>query len=433
MAEIKNFPNNVDEYIGAENVMKWLHGRSSGVFGADGNLSVTANGDMTVSVSDGVGWLANDKADGTVFWNDTKEQTGSELQLTIPLSDAILPRIDRIVVSWDTVDYAEKPRIEVLKGTPNNAPTAPELTNNTLKRQISLARIYVAAAVSSISADSITDERLDPDVCGLVTDWVSVDTTTIQAQFSALLEKVKAELSQLHGGTAMMTKAQYDPAGGGVNICVQEYECTKSGSVYALVGEGAVGRFKVPAAWSAGDTWTVNGVAVPAYCGADAADGDSVVAGRWVLFTFDGSRLDFNGGGGLSASKLAQATAADTDVLTGKKYYAGGKTIRKGKMPNRGSWGATLSPGGVATIPSGFHDGSGQVTAVALKTVTITMATSYGDWVYTLPSGTLVGVSNIAASGNSSEIASLTISGNTVRVTWSYNGVINRQITLIYY
>lgn len=433
MAEIKNFPNNVDEYIGAENVMKWLHGRSSGVFGADGNLSVTANGDMTVSVSDGVGWLANDKADGTVFWNDTKEQTGSELQLTIPLSDAILPRIDRIVVSWDTVDYSEKPRIEVLKGTPNNAPTAPELTNNTLKRQISLARIYVAAAVSSISADSITDERLDPDVCGLVTDWVSVDTTTIQAQFSALLEKVKAELSQLHGGTAMMTKAQYDPAGGGVNICVQEYECTKSGSVYALVGEGAVGRFKVPAAWSAGDTWTVNGVAVPAYCGADAADGDSVVAGRWVLFTFDGSRLDFNGGGGLSASKLAQATAADTDVLTGKKYYAGGKTIRKGKMPNRGSWGATLSPGGVATIPSGFHDGSGQVTAVALKTVTITMATSYGDWVYTFPSGTLVGVSNIAASGNSSEIASLTISGNTVRVTWSDNGVINRQITLIYY
>ena len=248
MAEIKNFPNNVDEYIGAENVMKWLHGRSSGVFGADGNLSVTANGDMTVSVSDGMGWLANDKADGTVFWNDTKEQTGSELQLTIPLPDAILPRIDRIVVSWDTVDYAEKPRIEVLKGTPNNAPTATELTNNTLKRQISLARIYVAAAVSRISADSITDERLDPDVCGLVTDWVSVDTTTIQAQFSALLEKVKTELSQLHGGTAMMTKAQYDPSGGGLNVCVQEYECNKSGSVYALMGEGAVGRFKVPAA-----------------------------------------------------------------------------------------------------------------------------------------------------------------------------------------
>ena len=363
MAEIKNFPNNVDEYIGAENVMKWLHGRSSGVFGADGNLSVTANGDMTVSVSDGVGWLANDKADGTVFWNDTKEQTGSKLQLTISLPDAILPRIDRIVVSWDTVDYSEKPRIEVLKGTPNNVPTAPELTNNTLKRQISLARIYIAAAVSSISSDSITDERLDPDVCGLVTDWVSVDTTTMQAQFSALLEKVKTELAQLHGGTAMMTKAQYDPAGGGLNVCVQEYECSKIGSVYALTGEGAVGRFKVPAAWSAGDTWTVNGVAVPAYCGADAADGDCVVAGRWITFVYDGMRLDFNGGGGLSASKLAQATAADTDVLTGKKYYAGGKTIKEGKMPNRGAVSEAIYPGDSYEIPIGYHNGNGRVTA----------------------------------------------------------------------
>lgn len=384
MAEIKNFPNNVDEYIGAQNVMKWLHGRSSGVFGADGNLSVTANGDMTVSVSDGVGWLANDKADGTVFWNDTKEQTGSELQLTIPLPDAILPRIDRIVVSWDTVDYSEKPRIEVLKGTPKNAPTAPELTNNTLKRQISLAHIYVAAAVSSISADSITDERLDPDVCGLVTDWVSVDTTTIQAQFSALLEKVKTELAQLHGGTAMMTKAEYDPAGGGLNVCVQKYECVKKGSVYALTGDGAVGRFKVPAAWSAGDTWTVNGVAVPAYCGADAADGDSVVAGRWVLFTFDGSRLDFNGGGGLSNAKLAQATAADTDVLTGKKYYAGDKTIREGKMPNRGAVSEAIYPGDSYAIPIGYHNGSGSVTAKrSYKTVYLGQQTAaYTSFTY---------------------------------------------------
>lgn len=433
MAEIKNFPNNVNEYIGAENVMKWLHGRSSGVFGADGNLSVTANGDMTVSVSDGVGWLANDKADGTVFWNDTKEQTGSELQLTIPLPDAILPRIDRIVVSWDTADYAEKPRIEVLKGMPNNAPTASELTNNTLKRQISLARIYVAAAVSSISADSITDERLDSDVCGLVTDWVSVDTTTIQAQFSALLEKVKTELAQLHGGTAMMTKAQYDPAGGGLNICVQEYECSKSGSVYALTGEGAVGRFKVPAAWSAGDTWTVNGVAVPAYCGADVADGDCVVTGRWITFVYDGTRLDFNGGGGLSTGKLAQATATEADVLANSTFYAKDKTLRTGNVPRRGDWGATIAPGESVTVPDGKHDGGGRVSAKALRTVTITMVTGGSPWSYTFTGGTLVGIRDIARSGDSSEIGLLRISGNTITMEWSGNGTVNRQITLIYY
>lgn len=218
MAEIKNFPNNVDEYIGAQNVMKWLHGRTSGVFGADGNLSVTANGDMTVSVSDGVGWLANDKADGTVFWNDTKEQTGSELQLTIPLANAVSPRIDRVVVSWDTVDYAAKPRIEVLKGTAASTPVAPALTNNSLLRQISLAQISIPAAASEITSANITDERLDSTVCGLVTDWVRVDTKVMQEQFAAFLTQIKTELEQLHAGTATMLRATYDPRGKNTDI-----------------------------------------------------------------------------------------------------------------------------------------------------------------------------------------------------------------------
>lgn len=233
MAEIKNFPNNVDEYIGAQNVMKWLHGRTSGVFGADGNLSVTANGDMTVSVSDGVGWLANDKADGTVFWNDTKEQTGSELQLEIQLADPIFPRIDRIVVSWDTVDYATKPRIEVLKGTSASPPAAPALTNNSLLRQISLAQISVAAAASKIAASDITDERLDEDVCGLVTDWISVDTAPMQAQFEDLLQKVKTELNRLNAGAEAMLRTTYDPQG--KNTDVFAYTDEKSAAILKKV------------------------------------------------------------------------------------------------------------------------------------------------------------------------------------------------------
>lgn len=213
MATIKNFPNNVDEYIGAENVMKWLHGRTSGVFGADGNLSVTSNGNMTVNVADGVGWLANADADGTVFWNDTKEQTGSELKLTVPLANAVYPRIDRVVVTWATVDYSVKPSIEILSGTAASNPTAPALTNNTLKRQISLAQIYVGAAVSKITAANITDERLDSTVCGLVTDWVSVDTTTMQQQFKEFLQQVKEELNDINAGTAAMLRSTYDPQG----------------------------------------------------------------------------------------------------------------------------------------------------------------------------------------------------------------------------
>lgn len=157
---------------------------------------------------------------------------------------------------------------------------------------------------------------------------------------------------------------ELDPTGaGGGEVTVQPWSCVKYGTVYYLAGSGTTGRCKIPKAWTSGDTFSVNGNLVPAYCGADAVDGDTIVAGRWVLFFYDGTQLNFNGGGGLSTSKLALATAADTDVLTGKKYYAGGKTIKEGKMPNRDSWGATIAPGGAVTVPEGYHNGEGRVKA----------------------------------------------------------------------
>lgn len=213
MATIKNFPNNADEYIGAEYVMKWLHGRTSGVFGADGNLAVSANDNMTVSVSDGVGWMANSKADGCVIWNDTEATGGSKLQLTVGLANSSLPRIDRVVVSLATVDYSEKPTIEILQGSPASRPQPPALTNTTLKRQISLAQIRVAAAASRITASDITDERMDETVCGLVTESVGVDTSVMQAQFEELLDTIQGLLGDLQGGTSAMLKAVYDPQG----------------------------------------------------------------------------------------------------------------------------------------------------------------------------------------------------------------------------
>ncbi len=307
MAEIKNFPNNADEFIGAENVMKWLHGRTSGVFGADDNLAVTAGNGLQVQVSDGVGWLSNYAGDGTVFWNDSKETSGANLVLGIDMSDPVYTRIDRVVVTWDTVDYAAKPRIEILKGTSSNTPAAPALTNNTLKRQISLAKITIPAAVSAITSAYITDERLDASVCGLVTGGVAVDTDVMQAQFSAFLADVKKELDALHAGTDVMTKsvydingkqtdvfaeiekkmsaAVYDPQSIGANAMVQPYTCTKSGTVYALTGSGIVGRCKIPAAFNAGDTFTVNGKTAKAYMGADAVD--ELAAGRWYFFVID--------------------------------------------------------------------------------------------------------------------------------------------------
>ena len=61
MAEIKSYPNNVNEEIGAEHVMRWHHGRTRGVYGAAGELAVAALSTpaMGVTVSDGSGWLTD--------------------------------------------------------------------------------------------------------------------------------------------------------------------------------------------------------------------------------------------------------------------------------------------------------------------------------------------------------------------------------------
>ena len=208
MANIKSFPNNQDVYIGAEDVMKWLHGRTSGVFGAENNASVSAlsTPGMAVQVSDGVGWMSNSGGDGIVWWNDSESVNASKLQLAIGDADGVLNRIDRIIVEWETTNYIAYPTIKVLKGTIASDAVAPALTNNNTIRQISLARVSVAAGTTAITASMITDERLDPSVCGLVTDRVSVDTSTMHNQFEALLLSIQNELAQLEAGTAVELK-----------------------------------------------------------------------------------------------------------------------------------------------------------------------------------------------------------------------------------
>lgn len=221
MAEIKSFPNNQDVYVGAEWVMKWLHGRTSGVFGADGNLatSVVPNS-MSIEVSDGIGWMSNENGDGVVFWNDSEESTGSKLTLTHDVADSALDRIDRIVVTWETTNYVALPTISVLKGTASSLPVAPALTNNSTQRQISLAKVSIPAGTVSLSASMITDERLDPSVCGIVTESISIDTSTMQNQFEALLKSIQNELQDLEAGTGVeLKKLQFNS----VSVAVSKF------------------------------------------------------------------------------------------------------------------------------------------------------------------------------------------------------------------
>lgn len=388
------------------------------------SFAVTATGTgMNVQVQPGMA-----QVQGAFCLEDTVQT------LPIAAADAGLNRIDSVVLRLDLSLDKRDISLAVVSGVAAVSPVAPALTRNNTTWELGIANVLVSAGAGVITQRDVEDTRLDDTRCGAVVQTVGeLDTSGFFAQLTAMIERLREEIGEVETGTAAMLRSVYDPGDDGVNICVQEYECSKSGSVYALTGEGAVGRFKVPAAWSAGDTWTVNGVAVPAYCGADAADGDCVVTGRWITFVYDGTRLDFNGGGGLSAGKLAQATATEADVLANSTFYAARKGLRTGNVPRRGNWGATIAPGESVTVPDGKHDGGGRVSAKALKAVTISMVDGSGSWSYTFTGGTLVGICDIAASANSADIEYLHISGNTITMNWNGNGTVNRQITLIYY
>ena len=146
---------------------------------------------------------------------------------------------------------------------------------------------------------------------------------------------------------------------------VQIYTHQKSGTIHKLTGSGACGRVKLTANVAAGDTVQLNGKTVPAYVGAetfaDALAGEPVT-GRWLSFVWDGTEINFNGGGGLSNTKLALATADTGDVISGKKFYSGDKTLKTGEILPRNTVGKNGAVGISQYYPSA------PVTPVAANT-----------------------------------------------------------------
>lgn len=92
---------------------------------------------------------------------------------------------------------------------------------------------------------------------------------------------------------------------------VKVYTHSRSGTVNELTGDGPNGRALMTADVQPGDTWKVNGQPVTAYMGTEDAT-DSMAGqpynGKWVTFVVEGATLNFNGGGGLSATDKALLT-----------------------------------------------------------------------------------------------------------------------------
>ena len=187
MADIITYPENGITYD-ADDASGYLSTRLSGVYSADEDFAVTANGDLTVTVSAGQAWVRPARFRGRSIILEQPET------VTLTAADTVRSRIDRLVLRYDAA--AKKTSLTVLTGTPDSAsPTAPEIIRTALVYDLCLADIRRPAGSTVVTASDITDTRTDEAVCGVMRDGVTgIPTAQLQAQALAIMTQLSTEL-----------------------------------------------------------------------------------------------------------------------------------------------------------------------------------------------------------------------------------------------
>ena len=172
----------------------------------------------------------------------------------------------------------------------------------------------------------------------------------------------------------------------------------------------------------------------------------------------------------IESEEVSEDMAIPQDILAGKKAWVNGNQIT-GTMANRGAVSQTLNAGGSYTIPAGYHNGSGKITAASLASQTSGTATATQiltgktAWVngnkvtgtmvnqgaksttlnaggsYTIPAGYHNGsgkvtVASLASQTQATATANDIVSGKTawvngVKITGNYTGINNVQVSVV--
>ncbi len=195
MADIITYPEDGIRYD-ADDASGYLATRLSGVYSAEEDFSVTAQGGLSVQVSAGQAWVRPARFKGRSI---IMEQPTT---VVLTEADPVRSRIDRIVLRYDAA--AKKTSLQVLDGTPDSAaPAAPAISRTELVYDLCLAEIRRPAGSTAVTAADITDTRADETVCGVMRDGVTgIPTGTLVQQWQAVIESMK--------GGSFYTRAEVD-------------------------------------------------------------------------------------------------------------------------------------------------------------------------------------------------------------------------------
>ena len=129
-------------------------------------------------------------------------------------------------------------------------------------------------------------------------------------------------------------------------------------------------------------------------------------------------------------SQLAQTNATAAQILKNYKAYSKGQLVT-GTMANNGAVSKTLNAGQSYTIPAGYHNGSGKVTANSLASQTSATATAAD-----IASGKTAWVNGNRITGTMSSITnSKVVYQNKVgngAVTWTYTPNVTGNFLVVY-
>nr|DAZ24118.1 MAG TPA: Receptor Binding Protein [Caudoviricetes sp.] len=140
-------------------------------------LKVTSKGELKLNV-----------AVGDAFINGYWYKNDENFELQLAQADGSLPRIDRVVLRWDSL--TRYINLAILQGNPAATPSAKNLTRNADTWELGLADVYIERGVLSISDANVTDLRPDRTYCGYVAGVVNqIDTTNLFAQFTDAFEQ----------------------------------------------------------------------------------------------------------------------------------------------------------------------------------------------------------------------------------------------------
>ena len=179
----------------AEDVSTYLCTRTSGVYSKDTNYAVSVTGARQITVAPGLAWINYDDFKGV------SACSREAVNLTVPDADSTLPRIDRVVLQFDTA--ANLTAVKLKPGTPAAAPEPPAILQNHNQYELGLCTVSVPAGSSVVTAADITDTRADEAVCGVMRDGVTgIPTAQLVEQWQA------AQAAQMAQGTEKLDRLE---------------------------------------------------------------------------------------------------------------------------------------------------------------------------------------------------------------------------------